>query len=287
MERPPSHHAPTVSIGMPVYNGDNYIREAIDSLLAQTFRDFELLISDNASTDGTQSICEEYARGDARIRYVRQHRNRGGFNNFEYVLDHACGTYFMWAAHDDVWAANWLDTLVSNFTPSDFSVRGAIRFLKGTDIVAERYPADYLAGDYIRFFLEAETTLNARNFYIYGLFDRKQLANLDHDVLSGEYYPDYLFTFQMLQRGCLRTIRGTYQVYRLHSKNAGSTMAHNSVARLVYKVHPFAYYRRYIASAPDRMRPLIALLGPIKHVHNQVHLWWRGFRTVILGVKNV
>lgn len=92
---------PQVSIGMPVYNGAKFIREALDSLLAQTFIDFELIISDNASTDGTEAICREYAAEDQRIRYVRQAQNLGAAANFKYVLDEAVGEYFMWAAHDD------------------------------------------------------------------------------------------------------------------------------------------------------------------------------------------
>lgn len=92
---------PTVSIGMPVYNGAKYIIEALDSLLTQTYTDFELIISDNASTDETQSICEEYARKDKRIRYIRQNENMGAAKNFQVVLDESVGEYFMWAAHDD------------------------------------------------------------------------------------------------------------------------------------------------------------------------------------------
>lgn len=99
---------PEVSIGMPVYNGAKYIREALDSLLAQTFTDFELIISDNASTDATQSICEEYARRDPRIRYVRQAENNGAITNFRFVLDCARADLFMWAAYDDLWAADYL-----------------------------------------------------------------------------------------------------------------------------------------------------------------------------------
>jgi glycosyltransferase involved in cell wall biosynthesis len=94
-------HTPKVSIGMPVYNGEPFIREALDSLLAQTFTDFELIISDNASTDGTEAICREYAAKDARIRYVRQAENCGPTANFQFVLDEAVGEYFMWAAADD------------------------------------------------------------------------------------------------------------------------------------------------------------------------------------------
>jgi len=66
-----------VSIGMPVYNGEKYIREALDSLLAQTFADFELVISDNASTDGTEAICRNYAEQDARIKYFDSKRILG------------------------------------------------------------------------------------------------------------------------------------------------------------------------------------------------------------------
>lgn len=92
---------PKVSIGMPVYNGKRFIREALDSLLAQTFTDFELIISDNASTDGTEAICREYAARDARIRYVRQSVNHGVGTNWQFVLKEAKGDYFMWAADDD------------------------------------------------------------------------------------------------------------------------------------------------------------------------------------------
>lgn len=103
---------PMVSIGMPVFNGEKYIREAIDSLLAQTFTDFELIISDNASSDTTQSICEEYLRKDSRIRYIRQDENRGPLANFLFVHSEAVGKYFMWAAHDDRWQEDYIDKLV-------------------------------------------------------------------------------------------------------------------------------------------------------------------------------
>ncbi|OHB34086.1 MAG: hypothetical protein A2Y09_05285 [Planctomycetes bacterium GWA2_39_15] len=98
---------------MPVYNGEKYIREAVDSLLAQTFTDLELIISDNASTDGTEAICREYAARDTRIRYIRQRENRGVVANFQFVLAKAIGEYFMWAAADDVWDIIYIETLLS------------------------------------------------------------------------------------------------------------------------------------------------------------------------------
>jgi glycosyltransferase involved in cell wall biosynthesis len=95
---------PRVSIGLPVYNGQQYLAAAIDSLLAQTFTDFELIISDNASTDRTQEICESYAARDPRIRYYREPKNRGIAWNFTRTFDLARGEFFQWHAHDDLCA---------------------------------------------------------------------------------------------------------------------------------------------------------------------------------------
>jgi glycosyltransferase involved in cell wall biosynthesis len=97
-------HAPRLSIGLPVYNGERYLGEAIDALLAQTYRDFELIISDNGSTDGTANIALAYAARDSRIRYVRNERNIGGSRNHERVFELARGELFRWAAADDLCA---------------------------------------------------------------------------------------------------------------------------------------------------------------------------------------
>lgn len=95
-------HRPQASIGMPVYNGEPFLEEALDSILAQTFSDFELIISDNASMDQTEKICRKYAAKDKRIRYFRNHRNVGAAKNFNQVFWLSRGEYFKWAAVDDV-----------------------------------------------------------------------------------------------------------------------------------------------------------------------------------------
>lgn len=100
-----------VSIGFAVYNGEKYIHAALDSLLAQTFTNFELIISDNGSTDATETICRKYASIDNRIRYVRHALNMGAPANFQFVLKEATSEYFMWAAADDVWDKNWIQSL--------------------------------------------------------------------------------------------------------------------------------------------------------------------------------
>ena len=106
---------PTISIGMPVFNCEMFIREAIDSLLVQTYSDFELIISDNSSTDSTAAICLEYASRDARIRYIRQSENRGVTANFQFVLNEAVGEHFMWAAGDDKNEPEFIERLLGVF----------------------------------------------------------------------------------------------------------------------------------------------------------------------------
>jgi len=96
--------APYVSIGLGVYNGGRFLRATLESLVSQSFGDFELIISDNASTDGTSEICMEYAAKDNRIRYSRNLKNIGVNNNFNRVFHLSSGRYFRWSAADDLFA---------------------------------------------------------------------------------------------------------------------------------------------------------------------------------------
>ena len=106
-----SNH-PRVSLGMPVYNGENYIVATLDSLLAQTYTDFELIICDNASTDGTEAICRDYAARDPRVRYHRNETNIGASANYNLTFELARGDYFKWAAHDDLCAPTYIERCV-------------------------------------------------------------------------------------------------------------------------------------------------------------------------------
>lgn len=98
-----------VTIGMPVYNGTATVSQAVESLLVQSLKDFELVISDNASTDGTFTVLQDYARRDSRIRLIQQSRNIGAHANFGFVLSEAASPFFMWAACDDRWATSFID----------------------------------------------------------------------------------------------------------------------------------------------------------------------------------
>ncbi|HLO86970.1 MAG TPA: glycosyltransferase family 2 protein [Nostocaceae cyanobacterium] len=107
-----SNNQPKLSIGLPVYNGEKFLQQSLDSLLGQTFTDFELIISDNASTDNTEEICRTYAAQDKRIRYYRNQYNIGCACNFNRVLELATGEYFKWAAYDDLHAPEFLQKCI-------------------------------------------------------------------------------------------------------------------------------------------------------------------------------
>jgi len=97
-----NNRRPRVSIGLPVYNGERFLGKTLDSLLAQTYADFELIVSDNASTDGTADICRRYAEKDRRVRYSRTTENIGAGRNFNRVFELSNGEYFKWASADDL-----------------------------------------------------------------------------------------------------------------------------------------------------------------------------------------
>ncbi|MGH6945513.1 MAG: glycosyltransferase family 2 protein [Geminicoccaceae bacterium] len=104
---------PKVTIGLPVRNGQSHVAEAIESILAQTYINWELILSDNSSTDDTEIICRRYAAREPRIRYYRQLDNVGAAANFNRTLELATGQYFKWAAHDDALEPTWLQRCVN------------------------------------------------------------------------------------------------------------------------------------------------------------------------------
>ena len=99
---------PRLSIGLPVYNGADFLAQSLDSLLGQTFEDFELIISSNASTDGTDDICSAYAARDPRVQFFRQSTNIGAVPNHYFVFGQATGELFKWASGDDLYARDLL-----------------------------------------------------------------------------------------------------------------------------------------------------------------------------------
>ena len=106
---------PEVSVGMPVYNGERWLAEAIESILDQSFDRLELIISDNDSTDGTEAICRRYAARDPRVRYLRQEKNLGASDNYNFVFRAARAPYFKWASSNDICHERFLESCLAAF----------------------------------------------------------------------------------------------------------------------------------------------------------------------------
>jgi hypothetical protein len=113
---------PRVSIGLPVFNGERYIAQAIEALLAQTFTDFELIICDNCSTDNTPNIVRQYAQQDPRIRYHINSENIGWWRNFNRTFELARGEFFMWNAVDDLRAPTFIERCLAQLERDPWAI---------------------------------------------------------------------------------------------------------------------------------------------------------------------
>jgi glycosyltransferase involved in cell wall biosynthesis len=134
---------PRLSVGLPVYNGEKYLAESLEALLGQTYEDFELIISDNASTDGTADICRRYAKQDSRIHYLRQPRNIGASPNHNYLVEQARGQLFKWASDDDLYVRDLLERCIDALDqfPRVVLAHSWTAVIDGSDAVAR--PVEY------------------------------------------------------------------------------------------------------------------------------------------------
>lgn len=249
---------------MPVYNGEAYIREAIDSLLVQKAFDFELVISDNASTDSTPTICQAYADADPRVRYIRQSTNLGAAGNLKFVVQAARFEYFMWAACDDSWSAHWVETLLTNIESNDVGVFSGYREGNG-DIV---HPPTYRRADHVRFFLDSDVT--GKCMYAYAIFRREVLLQSDLSYLDCPVGCDQVLLLHLLQWGALRCVSGGVLNYRVHEASVSiqQRTARGRLANL-FSRYPLAYYRLAFKAVPPRLKTIMWVLILFKFAKEQ------------------
>ncbi len=213
---------PPVSVGLPVYNGERYLRKALDSLLQQDFTDFELVISDNDSTDGTSDICKAYADQDRRIRYYRNQSNIGAGPNYRRVFELSHGNAFMWHAHDNIFKPGFLrhcvDALAS--APSHVvMVHTLCEFINESGEVTSRSRHD-MQSDARRPFRRIARVVRRGGFEapLWGLIRADQLRRTK---LTGSVsYWDELLVAELTLYGELREIPELLYQVRSHRDNA-------------------------------------------------------------------
>ena len=236
-----SGQAPRLSIGVPVYNGADYIEEAIRSHLDQSFEDFELIVSDNCSDDATPDIVAGLAAEDSRVTYTRNDSNIGGPANFNRLFRLASGEFFRWAAADDRVEPGYLEKVMALFDAEPQLVIGhsQARLIDPQSEPMLEMAQGYLGGDG---YMEAITLVpppgdgrfhspqphkridaiinnNHRNFYIFGVMRRSTMMQTR---LHGTFYGgDRTFLVEMAMRGTFRKVPEQLFASRSHAKNSG------------------------------------------------------------------
>ncbi len=214
---------PRVTIGLPVYNGERYVREALEAVLSQTFSDFELVICDNASTDGTRHICQDVARNDSRVRYYRNPENLGAARNFNRCFTLACPSeYFKWIAADDLITNDFLERCVDALD-DDADVALAFPATVHADaegnVISHQLRADMSLVDNrpgLRARRLIDYGLESADIYwtVYGLMRRSALEKTD---LHGRYIAsDQVLLFQLALTGKFVQVPEAMLIHRAH-----------------------------------------------------------------------
>jgi glycosyltransferase involved in cell wall biosynthesis len=269
---------PLISVGLPTYNRAAGLKRAIESVLAQDYPNLELIISDNASTDETQTICEDFCRRDNRIRYLRQASNIGLTANFEAVWKAARGEFFMWLADDD-----WIDRdyvsrclVYLGEDPDCLLVGGREKYYRGAEFIYEEgdlnLPENTGSARVLAYFRQVK-----KNGIFYGLMPRSTLEEIPPlDILGG----DWLFLSHLAFRGKMKTIPDV----SIHRSIAGLSQDAQSIARY-YSLSTFEK-RHIFLSVALRVFKDIAWRSPVFRSLGGASRWFLACRSAIIIVSN-
>jgi glycosyltransferase involved in cell wall biosynthesis len=254
-----------VTIGMPTYNAEDRILRSIDSLLAQNFSDFELIISDNASTDNTQQVCKKAAASDARIKYIRQPENLGQLGNFNYVIQAASGRYFMWAHDDDIYDARFISTLkpILDQNPDVGYVMSTINRVdeNGNTVGYDRWTNTDDPGNMskLRHALTVANGFSNRKRYHLFMFSLFRTPLIQAASPYGRYevaHPDRLFMTQLALASAARFVDAPYYIRTVHQESMNQRLPDETPNARINS-DPWGYTRTVLALVPYLLRSRI------------------------------
>jgi glycosyltransferase involved in cell wall biosynthesis len=252
---------PLVSVGLPTYNRAGSLDRAIRSVLAQDYPAVELVISDNASTDGTQALCEAYAEADARVRYLRQPINRGAVANFQEVLKESQGVFFMWLGDDDWLDPSYLSRCVGLLLndPELSLVAGRVVYCRGDRQISEENPLSFEFPDpatrVFQYFRHVST-----NGAFYGVMRRSQVVQVPYSDYVGA---DWLLVATIALFGKIRIVPDV-TVYRSiggASSSLEKLVAASSGLSSFYARRPFLFVSKTVFEQIGWRAPAYRALG--------------------------
>src|SRR2546421_4910105 len=234
---------PLVSVGLPTFNRARTLKRAIESVLGQSYTNLELVISDNASTDGTKDLCEQFSRIDRRIKYLRQPTNQGAAANFRAVLDHAQGEFFMWLADDD-----WLDqdyifecTRVLAEQPDHEHVCGRAAYYKDDELAFEEDIINLLEEHGHERVLSYFQRVNTNGMF-YGVARRNVLSKLEVQNTLGA---DWLLIANLSFLGKIRTL----DTVHLNRSMGGASQQGAEIVVSIFSLPAFMAIRPFFFAA--------------------------------------
>jgi glycosyltransferase involved in cell wall biosynthesis len=257
---------PLVSVGLPTYNRADTLRRAIESVLCQDYPSLELIICDNASSDGTQQMCEHYAQADSRVIYCRQPVNRGPQENFRRALEESHGEFFMWLGDDDwieqqCYLSTCLDFISSN---SDCElVCGRVSYLRHGEACFEEQDMDLMQESASERVLDYFRRVGMNGIF-YGLMRRSSAKKVFN---SGGLGGDWLLIAHLAALGKVHTVSDV----QLNRSIAGMssdmrTLARQAGHRGVVARHPHDYIALRIFKDIAWDSPAYAPLGQTKRL---------------------
>ena len=210
-------HAPKVSVIVPVYKAEKYLRKCVDSILTQTFRDFEVILVDDGSPDGSGAICDEYARKDPRVRVF--HKENGGVSSARQCgLDHARGEYTIHADPDDWVEPNMLEELYVKAKAEDADM-----------VICDYYVNDSRGQRYVR----------------------QQPSALDHETVLRELFQQLHGSCwnKLVRRACYRTyeVRFPREFSFCEDVYVNTSLLKNEI-RVAYLPKAFYHYEQEVNS---------------------------------------
>jgi len=279
-----------VSIGMPVYNGQRYIEQAIDSILSQTYENIELIICDNASTDKTEEICREYALKDSRVSYYRNKKNIGAYRNFNKSFSLSNGEYFKWASHDDVLGAGFIEESIKVLKRRDDVAICIPRYLyinENSDVTSGQNVHDIsIAQDTyiqrVKRFFNLQVASDDIVYAIFGLIRADVLRRTK--LWEGYVSSEEILMLELLWYGKLVQIEKEEFKFRLHQESAFKKNRNpkdrlkwfNPDGKIIFQFPVWYLLAKYIGriwSKPLSIRDKVE--GEILVMYRAVRLWKR------------